>query len=67
MFEYKFVFKSISLNIHNIITINMAQTDKVKVQLDRDVATMLIQLKQCGDTYSDVIRKLLKNQKGDAQ
>jgi predicted CopG family antitoxin len=45
----------------------MAQTDKVKVQLDRDVATMLIQLKQCGDTYSDVIRKLLKNQKGDAQ
>ena len=37
--------------------------DKVKVQLDKDVATALIRLKSVGDTYSDVIRGLLKNAK----
>jgi len=34
--------------------------DKVKVQLSKDVVNALIKLKEVGDTYSDVIRKLLK-------
>lgn len=34
--------------------------DKVKVQLEKDVVNALIKLKEVGDTYSDVIRKLLK-------
>ncbi len=40
---------------------NMAKKDKVKVELDKDIVNELIQLKkEVGDTYSDVIRKLLK-------
>lgn len=35
--------------------------DKIKVQLDRDVANALLRLKEVGDTYSGVIRKLLKD------
>lgn len=35
--------------------------DKVKVQLDRDIVNKLIKLKQVGDTYSDVVRRLLGN------
>ena len=35
--------------------------DKIKVQIDKDVANELIKKKQVGDTYSDVIRRLLKN------
>jgi len=34
--------------------------DKVKVQLDRDVVNSLIKLKEVGDAYSDVIRRLLR-------
>lgn len=34
--------------------------DKVKVQLDKDIVNSLIKLKVVGDTYSDVIRNLLK-------
>jgi len=34
--------------------------DKVKVQLDRDVVNSLIKLKEVDDTYSDVIRRLLR-------
>lgn len=37
--------------------------DKIKVQLDKDVANALIKLKEVGDTYSDVIRRLLKDAK----
>ena len=37
--------------------------DKIKVQIDKDVANELIKGKQVGDTYSDVIRRLLKNAK----
>ena len=33
--------------------------DKIKVQLDKDVANALIKLKEVGDTYSDVIRRLV--------
>ena len=36
--------------------------DKVKVQLDKDIVTALIRLKEVGDTYSDVVRRLLKNE-----
>ena len=35
--------------------------DKVKVQLDRDIVNELIKLKKVGDTYSDIVRRLLKN------
>jgi len=41
----------------------MDKRDKIKVELDRDIVNELIKLKQVGDTYSDVIKKLLKNAK----
>jgi len=34
--------------------------DKVKVQLDKDIVNKLLKMKEVGDTYSDVIRKLMK-------
>jgi len=34
--------------------------DKVKIQLDADVVQQLIRLKNVGDTYSDVVKRLLK-------
>jgi len=34
--------------------------DKVKVEFDRDVLSALLKLKEVGDTYSDVVRRLLK-------
>ena len=37
--------------------------DKVKVELDRDIANQLIQLKKVGDSYSDIIRRLLDEKK----
>ena len=37
---------------------------KVKVQLERDVLNSLIKLKEVGDTYSDVVRGLVKKAKG---
>jgi len=40
---------------------NMDKKDKVKVQLDRDVVNELIKMKQVGNTYSDVVRRLLKH------
>lgn len=39
---------------------NMGNREKVKIQLERDVAEELIKLKQFGDTYSDVVRRLLE-------
>ena len=41
----------------------MDKKDKVKVELEKEIVNRLIKLKQVGDTYSDVIRKLLKNAK----
>ena len=40
--------------------INMDKKDKVKVEFDRDVLNQLIKLKEVGDTYSDVVRRLLE-------
>jgi len=37
--------------------------EKTKVQIDNDVVNDLIKMKNIGDTYSDVIRKLIKEQK----
>ena len=34
--------------------------DKAKIELDRDIVNELIKLKKVGDTYSDVVRRLLK-------
>jgi len=41
----------------------MDNMDKIKVQLDKDVVNSLIKLKEVGDTYSDVVRKLLRGKK----
>lgn len=38
----------------------MANKDKTKVEIETEILNELIKLKQVGDTYSDVIRKLLK-------
>lgn len=38
--------------------------DRTKVEIETEVLNQLIKLKKVGDTYSDVIRKLLnKNEK----
>ena len=34
--------------------------DRMKVQLETEIVNELIKLKEVGDTYSDVIRRLLK-------
>lgn len=39
----------------------MTKTDKIKVELDRDIANRLLKRKEVGDTYSDVIKRLLDN------
>ena len=46
------------------IKYNIDNMDKIKVQLDKDVVNELIKMKEVGDTYSDVIRRLLKIVKG---
>jgi len=33
---------------------------KVKIELDEDVVNSLIKFKNVGDTYSDIVRRLLK-------
>lgn len=33
---------------------------KIKIEVDEDIANALIKLKSVGDTYSDVIRRILK-------
>ena len=38
----------------------MDKKDKVKVQLDKDVVNELIKMKEVGNTYSDVVRKLIE-------
>jgi predicted CopG family antitoxin len=38
----------------------MDKQDKVKVEIEREILNQLIKLKEVGDTYSDVIRKLLR-------
>jgi predicted CopG family antitoxin len=40
-------------------TDNMPNPDKVKVELDRDVVNRLIRMKQVGDSYSTIIKRLL--------
>jgi predicted CopG family antitoxin len=37
--------------------------DKVKVLLEKDVVNEMIKLKEVGDTYSDVVRRLLECKK----
>ncbi len=38
----------------------MDKKDKVKVQLDKDVVNELIKMKEVGDTYSNVVRRLIE-------
>ncbi len=42
---------------------NVDKMDKVKIQLDKDIVNELIRMKQVGDTYSDILRKLIKKLK----
>ena len=39
---------------------NIDKMDKVKIQLDKDIVNELIKMKQVGDTYSDVLRRIIK-------
>ena len=41
----------------------MDKKDKTKVEIETEILNQLIKLKKVGDTYSDVIRRLLKNVK----
>jgi len=41
----------------------MDKKDKTKIEVEKEILNQLIKLKEVGDTYSDVIRKLLKNNK----
>jgi len=38
----------------------MGKKDKTKVEIETEILNQLIKLKEVGDTYSDVIRMLLK-------
>jgi len=38
----------------------MDKKDKTKVEIETEVLNQLIKLKKVGDTYSDVIKELLK-------
>ncbi len=40
-----------------------ANVEKVKEQLDKDVVNELLKRKKVGESYSDVIRRLLKGAK----
>jgi len=37
----------------------MAKKDKTKVEIETEILNQLIKLKEVGDTYSDVIRRLV--------
>ena len=41
----------------------MDKKDKTKVEIETEILNQLIKLKEVGDTYSDVIRRLLKKNK----
>lgn len=54
----KFLWKDrdkVPLNIKILVT-----EGKIKLSMDKDVVNSLIKLKKVGDSYSDVVRKLLK-------
>ena len=38
----------------------MDKKNKTKVEIETEILNQLIKLKEVGDTYSDVIRRLLK-------
>lgn len=44
-----------------ILMDNMDKKEKTKIEIETDVLNKLIKLKKVGDSYSDVIRELLKN------
>jgi len=39
----------------------MDKKDKTKVEIEKEILNQLIKLKEVGDTYSDVIRRLLQS------
>jgi hypothetical protein len=67
---YQFIYFSVSsfilaTVIYNSIIIDSSDSmEKVKVELEKSLVNALIKLKNVGDTYSDVIRRLMeKNDK----
>ena len=40
--------------------VNKDKKRKVKIELELDIVTELLHMKEFGDTYSDVLRRLLK-------
>lgn len=45
----------------------MDKKDKSKVEIEKEVLNQLIKLKEVGDTYSDVIRRLLNEHKNSSK
>lgn len=41
----------------------MGNIDKVKIQIDKNLADELLKLKGYGETYSDVIKRLLEHER----
>ena len=65
-FVYKFLWKDRD-DIHFKIKIVNISDTLVKVQLDKDIVSALIKLKGVGDTYSDVVRRLLRDAKNEGK
>lgn len=45
----------------------MDKKDKTKVEIETEVLNRLIKLKKVGDTYSDVIKRLLEEKNGNTK
>jgi hypothetical protein len=46
-----------------VFVIRMDKKDKVKISIDREVANKLKSMMKVGDTYTDVIKRLLNEKK----
>jgi len=46
-----------------VFGVKMDKKDKVKISIDREVANKLKSMMKVGDTYSDVIKRLLNEKK----
>ncbi|MEX2721338.1 MAG: antitoxin VapB family protein [Candidatus Wukongarchaeota archaeon] len=46
-----------------VFEVKMDKKDKVKISIRREIANKLKSMKKVGDTYSDVIKRLLNEKK----
>ena len=58
--ELNFKIQNQKVYILFIAKDNMDKKSKTKVEIETEILNQLIKLKEVGDTYSDVIRRLLK-------